>query len=137
MQNRKGMTLVELIVVVVVITFITSLLILANLMANGHKANRTTAPTPGICLNRDSNGGYFDASPAGMARIIVPQLRANRKQKDGFLGRGLGPELAGDAKTEARHAQWAQQQAANYAKNRDSYNRAYSACLEGKGYTVK
>jgi hypothetical protein len=33
--------------------------------------------------------------------------------------------------------QWAQKQAANYAQNRDSYNRAYSACLEGKGYTVK
>jgi flagellar biosynthesis/type III secretory pathway protein FliH len=33
--------------------------------------------------------------------------------------------------------QWAQEQAAGYAKNRDGYNRAYSACLEGKGYTVK
>ena len=33
--------------------------------------------------------------------------------------------------------QWAQQEAARYAQNRDGYNRAYSACLEGKGYTVK
>lgn len=38
---------------------------------------------------------------------------------------------------EYKQEQWAQEQAANYAKNRDSYNRAYSACLEGKGYTVK
>jgi len=36
-----------------------------------------------------------------------------------------------------KEQQWAEQQTANYAKNRDSYNRAYSACLEGKGYTVK
>lgn len=33
--------------------------------------------------------------------------------------------------------QWEQEQAAIYRRNRDEYNRAYSACLEGKGYTVK
>jgi hypothetical protein len=33
--------------------------------------------------------------------------------------------------------QRAQQQAATYTKNRDGYNRAYGACLDGKGYTVK
>ena len=33
--------------------------------------------------------------------------------------------------------QWAQEQAAQYSQNRNSYNRAYSACLEGRGYTVK
>ena len=34
-------------------------------------------------------------------------------------------------------AQWEQQQAAEYSSKRNSYNRAYSACLEGRGYTVK
>ena len=33
--------------------------------------------------------------------------------------------------------QWAQEQAAAYEAKRNEYNRAYSACLEGKGYTVK
>jgi hypothetical protein len=33
--------------------------------------------------------------------------------------------------------QYAQEQAAQYSQSRDGYNRAYSACLEGKGYTVK
>jgi hypothetical protein len=33
--------------------------------------------------------------------------------------------------------QWANDQAANYANQRNSYNRAYGACLEGRGYTVK
>ena len=32
---------------------------------------------------------------------------------------------------------WAQQQAAEYAQKRNDYNRAYGACLEGRGYTVK
>jgi hypothetical protein len=33
--------------------------------------------------------------------------------------------------------QWAQQQAAQYTQARNNYNRAFSACLEGRGYTVK
>lgn len=33
--------------------------------------------------------------------------------------------------------QWEQQQAETYTKKRDEYNRAYSACLEGRGYSVK
>ena len=33
--------------------------------------------------------------------------------------------------------QWAQQEAAQYSKKREAYNRAHGACLEGKGYTVK
>jgi hypothetical protein len=32
---------------------------------------------------------------------------------------------------------WARQQTAQYSRKRDTYNRAYAACLEGKGYTVK
>lgn len=33
--------------------------------------------------------------------------------------------------------QWEQHQAAQYRQGRDGYNRAYSACLEGRGYTVR
>ncbi len=33
--------------------------------------------------------------------------------------------------------EWQQREANNYANNRNKYNRAYSACLEGKGYTVR
>ena len=33
--------------------------------------------------------------------------------------------------------QWAEQQASNYQNRRNEYNRAYAACLEAKGYTVK
>ena len=37
----------------------------------------------------------------------------------------------------ANQQQWEQQQVAEYTTNRNSYNRAYTACLEGRGYTVK
>jgi hypothetical protein len=33
--------------------------------------------------------------------------------------------------------QWEQEQAAQYQASRDGYNRAYGACLEGRGYSVK
>ena len=36
----------------------------------------------------------------------------------------------------ARQDQWAQQQAQQYQQQRYNYNRAYAACLEGRGYTV-
>ena len=36
----------------------------------------------------------------------------------------------------ARQDQWAQQQAQQYQAQRHNYNRAYAACLQGRGYTV-
>ena len=43
------------------------------------------------------------------------------------------------AKKEAKKEsdQWAGQQAANYHHARESYNRAYNACLVGRDYTVQ
>jgi hypothetical protein len=38
---------------------------------------------------------------------------------------------------EQEQQQWEQQQIAQYTQKRNSYNRAYVACLEGRGYTVK
>ena len=35
------------------------------------------------------------------------------------------------------HEQWEQEQVATYNQNRSNYNRAYTACLEGRGYTVR
>ncbi|CAB5126397.1 hypothetical protein D3OALGA1CA_3841 [Olavius algarvensis associated proteobacterium Delta 3] len=41
------------------------------------------------------------------------------------------------ATQQQKEQQWAQQQATQYAGSRNEYNRAYAACLEGRGYTVK
>jgi len=37
----------------------------------------------------------------------------------------------------AQQQQWANQQADNYANHRANYDRAFGACMEGRGYTVK
>ena len=36
-----------------------------------------------------------------------------------------------------RRQQWEREQANNYARARNEYNRAFSACMSGRGYTVK
>lgn len=36
-----------------------------------------------------------------------------------------------------QQAQWEQQQMAEYEAGRSTYDRAFAACLEGRGYTVK
>ena len=40
-------------------------------------------------------------------------------------------------KEEAKRQQWEQEQVRIYTENRNRYNRAYAACLEGKNYTVR
>jgi len=64
--------------------------------------------------------------------------------KDGAkTGAGAGAAIGGmrrmdQNRSEAQQRQqWEQQQASMYQNNRNSYNRAYSACMEGRGYTVR
>jgi len=38
---------------------------------------------------------------------------------------------------EKKRQQWEQEQVRIYTENRNRYNRAYAACLEGKNYTVR
>jgi len=55
--------------------------------------------------------------------------------KGGTFG-GLRSSSQNDRNRQAA-AQAEQRQFAQFAQGRDSYNRAYSACLEGRGYTVR
>ena len=72
----------------------------------------------GEIANDDAGKGAL-AGAAGGAMVGGMRKRAQRRQQ------------------EQAQEQNAQQEAASYAQKRDTYNRAYSACLEGKGYTVK
>ena len=72
-------------------------------------------------------GGIADDEPGKGAAI-------------GAVGGGLvgGMRRRGQVQKQQRaRQQWEQQEASRYQQSRNSYNRAYSACLEGRGYTVK
>lgn len=54
-------------------------------------------------------------------------------------GAAVGGMRRNDQKRKEQQAQqqWEQEQQQIYAENRNRYNRAYAACLEGKDYTVR
>jgi len=58
----------------------------------------------------------------------------------GAVGGGLiGGARRSEQKQRETHnqQQWEQREVQNYSQNRNNYNRAYAACLEGRGYTVR
>jgi len=73
--------------------------------------------------------------------VLGKVIGGNKKSaKRGALAGGLVGGVSQSSKnnkSKKKQKKWEQEQASNYADNRNNYNRAYSACLEGKGYTVK
>ncbi len=57
----------------------------------------------------------------------------------GLSGGVMGGARSQEQKRQEEHAaqQWERDQVNQYAQNRNLYNRAYSACLEGRGYMVR
>jgi len=110
------------------------------------------------CYNWAKDQAGFDPMAPPTATEPPPQQQAQK----GGVGRGavrgaaIGA-IAGDAgkgaaagaavggmrrqdqkrQEEAARKQWEQEQQRIYAENRNRYNRAYAACLEGKNYTVR
>ena len=74
---------------------------------------------------------------------VVGEIANDDAGKGAAAGAAAGT-MAGGMKTrqnrrqqEQQQQQASQQQQAAYDQARDTYNRAFGACLEGKGYTVK
>ena len=101
---------------------------------------KATAPPPP--QEAPEGGVGRGAVRGGVAGLAVGAI-AGDAGKGAAIGAASGGLIGGMrrrdqvARQEQEENQWAQQQASNYAKGRSEYNRAYGACLEGKGYTVK
>jgi hypothetical protein len=97
-------------------------------------APTTTTPPP---TGRGSSalGGAARGALAGVAIGAI----AGDAGKGAAIGAASGGLLGGARRRHqaAEQQQWANQQAANYEHNRANYNRAFGACMEGRGYTVK
>ncbi|MDH3915382.1 MAG: glycine zipper domain-containing protein [Chromatiales bacterium] len=54
-------------------------------------------------------------------------------------GAAGGGVLGGMRRADSNRQQedWARREAANYQRNRDNWNRAFIACMEARGYTVR
>ena len=98
-------------------------------------APTTSTPAP---TTRQRQGGIARGGLGGAA------IGAIADGSDGALkGAAIGGLLGGlrqrsqNVSAQQERDQWERQEANRYANNRNNYNRAYSACLEGRGYTVK
>ncbi|MCU7835241.1 MAG: hypothetical protein KZQ83_08275 [gamma proteobacterium symbiont of Taylorina sp.] len=99
------------------------------------KTPTTSTPPPS---QTKKSGGVVKGGLGGAALggIFGGSKGAKRGAAAGGLIGGVRQSSANSA-SQQKTEQWQQQEASKYANNRDKYNRAYSACLEGKGYTVK
>ena len=101
---------------------------------------QATAPPP---QQEAQQGGVVRGAARGAAVGAVGGAIAGDAGKGAAIGAASGGLIGGMRRQDQRRRQQqaqdklAQQKAAQYQKNRDNYNRAYSACLEGRGYTVK
>jgi len=66
-------------------------------------------------------GGSDGAGKGALAGGVLGGMRTNRRNRE----------------SEQQQQQWEQQQMAEYNRNRQNWNRAFAACMEGRDYTVR
>ena len=98
----------------------------------------TSAPPP----QQDEGPGVVGgAARGGLGGLAVGAIAGDASQGAaiGAVAGGLFGGLRNNDRrrsNEQQQQQWENQQANNYVNQRNKYNRAYGACLEGRGYTV-
>ncbi len=102
-----------------------------------------TATSPPPKQETKRGGAVRGAAVGAAAGWAGAKITGNRGSKGAGAGAAAGAVVGGanqrsqNRQNEQAQQQWEKEQAAAYAQSRDGYNRAYSACLEGRGYTVK
>ena len=86
-----------------------------------------------------AKGGLLGAATGALIGGVTGKS-ATKGAKAGAVGGGVIGGVSrhqSNSQLEAERQQWAQREANRYAEQRNAYNRAYAACLEGRGYTVR
>ena len=104
------------------------------------QAPQATSPPPP--QQRTTARPLRGAAGGALGGLAIGSL-AGEAGKGAAIGAATGGVIGGLRRRDQRRRQqsaeqqWAEQQASDYYRRREAYNRAYGACLEGKGYTVK
>ncbi|WP_035058157.1 glycine zipper domain-containing protein [Desulfuromonas sp. TF] len=87
----------------------------------------------------EKKGGVLRGAAGGALAGAAVGAIAGDAGTGAAIGAASGGMIGGARRHRSDQAQQeaAQQQAAGYEQQRATYNRAWSACMEGKGYTVK
>ena len=94
-----------------------------------------TEPPP---QQESKQGGVARGAVRGAAVGAIVDGSSGAK-KGAAAGGAVGGMRRADQNRRQQQAQqqWEQDQARQYQENRNRYNRAYAACLEARGYTVR
>jgi hypothetical protein len=101
---------------------------------------KATAPPPS---QESPRGGVGRGAARGALVGVTAGAIAGDAGKGAAIGAASGALVGGMRRRDQvrneqqAQAQWANEQAANYNRNRDNYNRAFGVCMEGRGYQVK
>lgn len=104
---------------------------------------KATAPPPQQQSGGSVAGGAVRGGLGGAALGAAVGAIAGNAGKGAAIGATSGGLLGGARRhsqgsgDKQRQEQWEREQVANYQRNRDAYNRANRACLEGRGYSVQ
>jgi len=92
-----------------------------------------TAPAP------ETKGGVIKGAAGGAIAGVAIGAIAGNAGKGAAIGAASGGLIGGARRHQSDREQkkYTQDQSAGYEQQRGTYNRAWSACMEGKGYTVK
>ncbi len=95
-------------------------------------ATSPTTPEP------QHKGSFFGGAFVGALVGVTIGAIAHDPGEGAEIGAASGGLFGGMRSAQSRNQQqqWQQQQAANLANERNNYNRAYTACLDGRGYSV-
>ena len=99
-----------------------------------------TEPPP---AKEEERGGAGKGALKGAVGGLAIGAIAGDAGKGAAIGAGSGALIGGVRRNsqvkreQHKREQWERQQVQQYSKNRNNYNRAYAACLEGRGYTVR
>lgn len=102
------------------------------------------APTASSPAPRDESTGpgVLGGAAGGAGLGAVGGLIAGNAGKGAAIGAVTGGVLGGvrsrnqNRRNQQARNDWEQQQNAQYQNARGNYNRAYSACMEARGYTI-
>jgi len=105
----------------------------------------TSAPPPKEAKSSTAGGVVKGGVGGGLLGAGVGAIAGGGKgaKKGAAIGAVSGGAIGGvrsssqQKKDEEARKRWEQEQVAAYTQKRNTYNRAFSACLEGRGYTVK
>ena len=102
-----------------------------------------TATAPPPKQERKKGGVLRGAAGGALLGAAVGEIANDDAGKGAAIGAGAGALFGGARRHKQVQQQnqaqqdWQQEQASQYSQRRSQYNRAYSACLEARGYTVK